>query len=123
MAGSRKGANEQTRTGGTNGSHRTSAATLMNPQEVADLVRSTAERAAERFPQTMSDAQTVARDTQRALEQLPSETLYLGTGFSLGLAVGLYLHGSNRALVLLALTPAIAMAGTLLGRDSSTRTD
>ena len=77
----------------------------------------TARRVAEGMPQAISQAQTAVADTARALDELPPQALVIGTSFSIGLGAGLLLSGSNRLLVLLALTPAAAMALTLLGRD------
>jgi hypothetical protein len=89
-------------------------------QEAAEKLRVGAERAAERLPEAVSTAQVAARDTQRRLEEMPNQTLIVGTSFSLGLGVGLFLTGYNRLLVLLALAPAAAMAATLMNRDSGT---
>ena len=86
-------------------------------QEAAEKVRLGAERAAERLPDAVAGAQVAARDTQRALDEMPNQALLLGTSFSIGLGVGLFLTGSNRLLVLAALAPAAAMAATLLGRE------
>src|ERR671916_1996334 len=87
-------------------------------QEAAEKLRVSAERAAEKLPEAMTTAQVAARDTQRRLEEMPNQTLIVGTSFSLGLGVGLFLTGYNRILVLLALAPAAAMAATLMNRDS-----
>ena len=91
-------------------------------QDAADMVKSTYDRAAERFPEVADTAQTAARDTQRALERMPNQGLLVGTSFSIGLGTGLFMSGANRMLVLLALAPAAAMVATLLGRkdDEST---
>jgi uncharacterized membrane protein YdbT with pleckstrin-like domain len=86
-------------------------------QDAAEMVRSSAERAAARLPDAVAGAQGAARDTQRALESMPSQALVMGTSFSLGLGVGLFLSGANRLLVTLALVPAGAMALTMLGRE------
>jgi hypothetical protein len=88
-------------------------------QDAADKVRHTAERAAERLPDAVATAQVAARDTQRRLEEMPNQALVIGTSFSLGLGVGLFLTGFNRLLVLVALAPAAAMAATLLSRESA----
>jgi hypothetical protein len=77
-----------------------------------------ANEVAERLPEAWAGAQTAARDTQRALDTMSDENLILGTGFSLGLAVGLFFGGVNRLLALIALLPAAAMAATLAGRRS-----
>jgi len=92
---------------------------MAGAQDAAEKVRASAERAAERLPDAMAGAQVAARDTQRALDEMPNQALIIGTSFSLGLGVGLFLTGSNRLLVLLALMPAAAMAATLLGREEA----
>ena len=99
-----------------------SAGILAGAQDVADTVRSTAERAAEKWPEVASGAQIAARDTQKALERMPNQGLIIGTSFSLGLGVGLFMTGANRLLVLFALAPAAAMIATLLGRDEDAAT-
>jgi len=106
-----------TATAERNGTSKSSAGILAGAQDVADTVRSTAEKAAERWPEVAAGAQTAARDTQKALERLPNQGLVIGTSFSLGLAVGLFMSGVNRLLVLLALAPAAAMAATLFSRE------
>ncbi len=88
-----------------------------NAQDAVGVMRDTAERAAARLPEVAANAQVAARDTQRALETMPSQALVVGTTFSLGLAAGLFIGGANRLLVGLALAPAGAMAMTMLGRD------
>jgi hypothetical protein len=88
-------------------------------QEAAGKIRMGAERAAERLPEAVATAQVAARDTQRMLDEMPNQALLIGTSFSLGLGVGLFLTGYNRLLVLLALLPAAAMAATLLNREGS----
>lgn len=88
-------------------------------QSAAGKVADVAGTAAERLPAAMATAQSVAGETQRTLDTLPNQALILGTSFSLGLAVGMFVTGTNRLLVLLALAPAAAMAATLVGRDTS----
>ena len=103
-----------------NGLKRGAVGVLAGAQDAAELVRTTAERAAERLPDAVAGAQVAARDTQRALERLPNQGLVIGTSFSLGLGVGLFMTGANRLLVVLAMAPAAAMAATLLARDEDT---
>ncbi len=88
-------------------------------QDAAQRVRAAAETAAERVPAALTGAQVAVADTARALDELPNQALIIGTSFSIGFGAGLLLSGSNRLLVLLALTPAAAMAMTLLGRDTA----
>jgi len=92
---------------------------ISGAQDAAEVVRATAERAAEHWPEAVAGAQTAARDTQRALEKMPNQGLVIGSSFSLGLGVGLFMTGANRLLVVLALAPAAAMAATLMGRDET----
>ena len=112
-----QGTKSGTATADRNGARRGQEGILAGAQDAAEIVRSTAERAAERWPEAVAGAQTAARDTQRVLERLPNQGLVIGTSFSLGLGVGLFMTGANRLLVLLALAPAAAMAATLVGRD------
>jgi pantoate kinase len=100
-----------------NGVKRGAVGVLSGAQDAAEIVRATAERAAERWPEAVAGAQTAARDTQKALEKMPNQGLVIGTSFSLGLGVGLFMSGANRLLVVLAMAPAAAMAATLLARD------
>lgn len=109
--------NGTTTTADRNGSKRGADGVLAGAQDAAEMVRTTAERAAEKWPEAVAGAQTYARDTQRALERMPNQGLVIGTSFSLGLGVGLFMTGANRLLVLLALAPAAAMAATLLARE------
>lgn len=93
-----------------------------NAQDAVGVVRDTAERAAARLPEVAANAQVAARDTQKALDAMPSQALIVGTSFSLGLATGLFVGGANRLLVALALAPAGAMAMTMLGREDAAPT-
>ena len=83
----------------------------------ADTVRQTAEKAAARLPEAVAGAQVAARDTQKVLDGMDDKALLIGTSFSLGLGVGLFLTGANRLLVALALAPAGAMVMTIVGRE------
>ena len=103
-----------------NGSKRSPVTT--GAQDAAEMIRSTAERAAERWPEAVAGAQTYARETQQALERMPNQGLVIGTSFSLGIGVGLFVSGANRLLVILALAPAAAMAATLMTREDQTAT-
>ena len=118
-----QGTKSGTATAERNGTRRGPNGVLAGAQDAAEIVRTTAERAAERWPEAVTGAQTAARDTQKALERMPNQGLVIGTSFSLGLGVGLFMTGANRMLVLLAVAPAAAMAATLLGRDEETATE
>jgi hypothetical protein len=114
---------KQSRTSGNDGggaqerARKASVGVMAGAQDAAEKVRTSAERAAEKLPDAMAGAQVAARDTQRALDDMPNQALIIGTSFSIGLGVGLFLTGSNRLLVVLALAPAAAMAATLLSRE------
>lgn len=97
------------------------SAVLSGAQGAADVVRQTAERAAARLPDAVAGAQVAARDTQKALDGMDDQALVIGTSFSLGLGVGLFLSGANRILVALAIAPAGAMALTIFGREETAR--
>ena len=90
-------------------------------QAATGAVRTMAETAAERLPTAVSTAQEVASGTATTLDELPDQALVIGTSFSLGLGIGLFLTGAHRLFVVLALAPAAAMAATLLNRESTTR--
>jgi hypothetical protein len=87
-------------------------------REAAGTVRAVAGTAAERLPSAVAQAQSTVDDTARVLNQWPDQRLVVGTSFSIGLGVGMFLSGTNRLLVAVALIPAAAMAATLMGRDT-----
>jgi hypothetical protein len=87
-------------------------------QATAGAVRNVAETAAERLPGAVSTAQEVAAGTATTLDELPDQALMIGTSFSLGLGIGLFLTGAHRLFVILALVPAAAMAATLMNRPN-----
>jgi hypothetical protein len=95
------------------------AGVMEGAQEAALKARAAASEVAERMPAAMASAQEAVDETARTLNELPDQTLMLGAAFSLGVGVGMFLTGTNRLTVLLALAPAAAMAATLLSRESS----
>jgi pantoate kinase len=105
-----------------NGSRGMGAAVMSATQDAAGVVRTTAERAAAKLPDAVAGAQVAATETQRVLDEMPSQALLIGTSFSLGLGVGLFVSGANRLLVALALAPAGAMALTMFGREQAAST-
>jgi hypothetical protein len=78
-----------------------------------------AQRAAERLPDAVAGAQSAVSQTQARLNQMDNGALVMGTSFSLGLGVGLFLSGASRFLVAAALMPAGPMALTFFGRQQS----
>lgn len=91
-------------------------------QATVEVVRNAAGTAADKLPAAMTTAQEVAGQTSRTLDELPDQALIVGTSFSLGLGIGLFMSGMNRVFVLLAMAPAAAMAATLFNRGSSATT-
>jgi pantoate kinase len=108
---------QDSQTENENGARGVGSAVMTATQDAAGVVRNTAEKAAAKLPDAVAGAQVAATETQRVLDEMPSQTLLIGTSFSLGLGVGLFVSGANRLLVALALAPAGAMALTMFGRD------
>jgi phage-related tail protein len=94
------------------------AGVMEGAQEAALKARAAAGEVADRMPAAVASAQEAVDETARTLNELPDQTLMLGAAFSLGVGVGMFLTGTNRLTVLLALVPAAAMAATLLSRES-----
>ena len=111
-----------TATADKNGSSSNASGIIAGAQNAADMVKTTYDRAAERLPEVAETAQTTARETKAALDRAPNQGLIIGTSFSLGMAVALFVSGANRLLVLAALAPAAAMIATLLGREDESTT-
>lgn len=99
------------------GLRRAGTSVMSGATDAADVVRATAEAARARLPEAVAGAQVAARDTHKVLKAMPNQALIMGTSFSLGMAVGLFVSGANRLLVALALAPAAAMALTMFGRN------
>ncbi len=96
--------------------------------EAGDGVRGAAGRVgavagdvATRIPDAAAATRAAADETSRVLGHYPDDELMLGAAFSLGIGAGMFLAGTNRALVMLALAPAIAMGMTLAGRAADAR--
>jgi hypothetical protein len=84
--------------------------------DAQERLKAGANQVAERLPEAIAGAQEAAHDAQVALDGMSDEALIAGTGFSIGLAVGLFFGGMNRLFILLAAIPGAAMAATLAGR-------
>jgi hypothetical protein len=103
----------------SNGARGMGTAVMSATQDAAEAARITAQRAAERLPEAVAGAQTAVTQTQARLNDMDNDALLVGTSFSFGLAVGLFLSGANRFLILGALAPATAMALTMFGRQQA----
>jgi len=86
--------------------------------DAAGSVRDLASSTADRFPEAASTARDLLVEADRQMRGGSDEMLAAGTTLSSGIAVGLLVAGANRALVALAMVPAIAMGLTLLDRSS-----
>jgi hypothetical protein len=119
VAESRNTSDTQVGDDNMNGSRNVGTAVMSATQDAADMARVTAQRAAERLPDAMAGAQTAVTQTQARLQEMDNDALLVGTSFSLGLGVGLFLSGANRFMILAALAPAGAMALTMFGRQQA----
>jgi hypothetical protein len=104
------------------GTRNVGTAVMSATSDAADMARVTAQRAAERLPDAVAGAQTAVTQTQARLNELDNDALLIGTSFSLGLGVGLFLSGANRFLIVASLAPAAAMALTKFGRQQAEMT-
>lgn len=86
--------------------------------DAAGSVRDLASSTADRFPEAASTARELLVEADRQMRGGSDEMLAAGATLSSGVAVGLLVAGANRALVALAIVPAIAMGLTLLDRSS-----
>ncbi len=86
--------------------------------DAAGSVRDLASTTADRFPEAASTARELLVEADRQMRGGSDEMLAAGATLSSGIAVGLLVAGANRALVALAIVPAIAMGLTLLDRSS-----
>lgn len=85
--------------------------------DVAQGVRDAAETVAARLPEAAATTRAVVDQAARRIESGSDEMLNAGATLSLGFALGLFIGGANRILVVLALIPAVAMSLTLLDRN------
>jgi hypothetical protein len=89
--------------------------------DVAQGVRDAAETVAARLPEAAATTRAVVDEAAKRIESGSDEMLNAGATLSLGFALGLFVGGANRILVVLALIPAAAMALTLLDRSGGGR--
>ena len=100
---------------------RTNGGTGSSPREVAgdvaQNVRGAAETVAARLPEAAATTRAVVDEAARRIESGSDEMLSAGATLSIGFALGLFVGGANRILVVLALIPAAAMSLTLVDRS------
>jgi hypothetical protein len=88
-------------------------------RDVADNVFGAAGEAVARIPDAAATTRETLAEANRTLQAGSTESLTAGALLSAGSALGLFLGGANRFLVLLALIPAAAMALVVLDRQNS----
>lgn len=88
-------------------------------RDVADTVFGAAGEAVARVPDAAAATRQTLVEANRALQAGSTESLTAGALLSVGSALGLFLGGANRFLVLLALIPAAAMALVVIDRQST----
>jgi hypothetical protein len=88
---------------------------------IAADVADKAAAAAQRLPDAASATGAQFERANQLIQRESDEVLAVGTAMSLGLALGLFLGGASRLLVVLALVPASMMGFTLFDRHSGAR--
>lgn len=86
-------------------------------RDVADTVFGAAGEAVARVPDAAAATRQTLVEANRALQAGSTESLTAGALLAVGSALGLFLGGANRFLVLLALIPAAAMALVVIDRQ------
>lgn len=84
-----------------------------------ETVRAAAGDVGERMPELIRTIRTGAEDGARSIQALQEPTQRLLGAFSLGLGIGLMVAGAPRLLVGGALLPALGVAASALGRETS----
>jgi len=85
--------------------------------DTMDAVRSTAGTVGDRLPDVIETVRAGASEGARTVQSWPESTQRLAAAFSLGLGVGLTIAGAPRLIVAASLTPAFAVAASVLARD------
>jgi hypothetical protein len=85
-------------------------------REMASTAADAGRQLRERIPEVMSTSISALDEADRRLQGEPDEALRIGGTFSVGLGLGLFIAGAPRSMVLLAISPALAMGATLIGR-------
>jgi hypothetical protein len=88
-------------------------------RDVAETMLGAAGDAVARIPDAAATTRQTLADANRTLQAGSTESLTAGALLSAGSALGLFLGGANRFLVLLALIPAAAMALVVFDRQSA----
>ncbi len=89
-------------------------------REMAGTVMAAAGDAVSHLPEAAATTRDALADANRAIQSGSDETLSAGTLVTVGFALGLFVGGANRLLVLVALIPAALMGLTLMDRQNTT---
>ncbi|HEX8939343.1 MAG TPA: hypothetical protein VF763_04190 [Candidatus Limnocylindrales bacterium] len=80
--------------------------------------REAAQNVASQLPAATDTARAAMDEASRRMEASSDEMLTVGAALAFGVTIGLFISGTNRLAVALALVPAVAMGATLMDRRS-----
>lgn len=87
---------------------------------VMDNARASAQNVVNQLPAAADTGRQWMDQATRQMQSSSDEMLMAGAALTAGLALGLFVTGTNRLAVALAMVPAIAMGATLMDRRSRT---
>ncbi len=85
---------------------------------VVDAARGTASDIVSQLPAAAAQTRAAVDEATRQMQSTSDVVLTLGATFAFGVTLGLFLSGTNRVAVAVALVPAVAMAMTVVDRRS-----
>jgi hypothetical protein len=91
-------------------------------RDVADTVAGVAGEVGARFPEAAAGTTKALGEAGRLIQTGSDDTLKLAGAMSVGFALGLFVGGANRLLVIAALVPTGLIATTLAERMQATST-
>jgi hypothetical protein len=95
---------------------------IRTARDVADTVAGVASDVSARVPEAAAGTSKALGDAGRLIQTGSDDTLKLAGAMSVGIALGLFVGGANRLLVLAALVPTGLIATTLAERMQATST-
>jgi hypothetical protein len=95
---------------------------MQTARDVADTVAGVAGEVGARFPEAAAGTSKALGDAGRLIQTGSDDTLKLAGAMSVGFALGLFVGGANRLLVIAALVPTGLIATTLAERMQATGT-
>ncbi len=93
---------------------------MRTARDVADTVAGVAGEVGARFPEAAAGTSKALGDASRLIQTGSDDTLKLAGAMSVGFALGLFVGGANRLLVVAALVPTGLIATTLAERMQAT---